>query len=216
MGETVHLADVIGRAQESRLADLWTASIGIVESYDATTRTADVRPLLLRPIENGDTGAIDHEKIPILPSVSVLFPSSPFGGFSWPIPKGTTGLLVFLTLSPAKWRVGAADGGTEAEPGDLRLHHPAHAVFVPGLVPDTASTPRTAENAIVVEGADVRLGAYDASDFVALASLVKARLDALQAAHDGHKHAVTGGNTGVPDMLVGSLADVAATLVKAK
>jgi hypothetical protein len=69
----------------------------------------------------------------------------------------------------------------------------------------------------------VRLGDATATDFVALASLVLARLNALEAAFNGHTHVYSPGPgapvptaTALPQATPSVLADVAATLVKAK
>lgn len=62
----------------------------------------------------------------------------------------------------------------------------------------------------------IKLGA-DAANFVALANLVSARLDVLQNAHDTHKHATAAtGPAVIPDVIVGPLASVAATKVRAQ
>ncbi len=54
------LADVIGDAMESRVEDIFTATIGRVESYDAKKRTIDVLPVIKRPFNIG-AGEVDHE-----------------------------------------------------------------------------------------------------------------------------------------------------------
>jgi phage baseplate assembly protein V len=63
----------------------------------------------------------------------------------------------------------------------------------------------------------VHLGADAAAQFVALAADVKARLDKIQADYDvhTHSHGAGPGTTGVPVPLIGALAPVAATKVKA-
>jgi Flp pilus assembly CpaF family ATPase len=68
---------------------------------------------------------------------------------------------------------------------------------------------------IHVRSTDVRLGDDTASQFVALANLVNARIDTIQAAFDGHTHVETGGTTNVPQAPIGPLASVACTKVKA-
>lgn len=193
------------------MADVWTAIPAVVQSYDPTTRTADLRLLTLRPVRNVDTDETEHEELPILPSVPVAFPGAKGFRIEFPIDPGTTGLVVFLTLSAAKWRTGAADGTTPAEPGDQRLHHPGNGVFFPGLLPDTATTPATSVAALTITAAEIRLGDETASDFAALASLVMDRLNTIQNAHDTHKH---GG--AAADTLIGPLADVACTSTKIK
>jgi hypothetical protein len=74
-----------------------------------------------------------------------------------------------------------------------------------------------------IVGDDLRLGAADADEKVALAPLVKDRLDALQDAFDNHTHIITvtsvDGDTATaatPANAVGPLQDVAAENVSAK
>lgn len=57
-----------------------------------------------------------------------------------------------------------------------------------------------------------------ATDFVALAALVKSRLDQIQAMFDAHVHSggTISGNTGAPTATIGSLGDVAASKVMAE
>lgn len=57
----------------------------------------------------------------------------------------------------------------------------------------------------------------NATQFVALAEDTKARLDALQNAHDTHSHATApNGPVSIPSVIVGPLAPIAATKVKAE
>lgn len=216
MARDVSLAELFTGALDSRAADVWTAAPGRVESYDPTTRTANVRVMTTRPVSNVDTDEVTHEELPILPSVPVCFPGAAGGILiSWPIAVGTTGLLVFLTRSAGAWQTGAASGALPRDPGDLRLHHPGNCVFYPGLVPDTASTPATAQNALVVAAPEVRLGDHTAVDMVALDALVEARVDAFAAKYNAHKHASSGDPPGAGDLAATSGA-VGATKVKAK
>lgn len=197
MGLNVDLGELIHRAQESRLEDVWTALPGAVESYDPATRTANVRPLVRRPVTNVDTGETEHEDLPVLPSVPVLFPGAAGGlvQICWPIAKDTTGLLVVLTYSAAAWRTGAGGGGQAREPGDRRTHHPGNVVFLPGWLPDTRARDANAVNALVLEAPEVRLKAHDAADPVARSSTTNARLDALEAFASSHVHSgVTAGS----------------------
>lgn len=186
---------------------------GRVEKYDPVTRTADIRVLVKRPIRNVDTDETEHEELPILPSIPVCFPGAGTDGaimISWPIAVGTLGLVLVQTLSGAKWRTGPANGAQPQEPGDQRTHHPGNARFLPGILTDTASTPATAVNALVIAAPEVRLGDHTAIDPVALEPASQANLDALVSAISG---ATAGGNGIVWTPPV--FQDMAATKVKA-
>jgi hypothetical protein len=114
---------------------------------------------------------------------------------------GDSCLLVFCEESFAKWW----DTGSVEQPEVLRRHG-LHAVCIP----------------IVAR-------AGQAVDFVALAALVKARLDAIQQAFDSHTHTVSGtcppgtsggpltlGTAAAPASPIGALDSVAAIKVKAR
>jgi hypothetical protein len=62
---------------------------------------------------------------------------------------------------------------------------------------------------------DVRLASETADEALALASLVKARLDVLQNAHDTHSHAsAPTGPVSIPSVIVGPLAGVGSSKIK--
>src|SRR5262249_11872108 len=100
--------------------------------------------------------------------------------------------------------------------------------FVPGLEtvaralagnPDHMVLGHDAGPVIEIDPSFVQLGAAD-GQFVALANLVKARLDSIQSAFDAHTHLYSPGPggpapTAPPPIPIGPLAAVAATLVKA-
>jgi hypothetical protein len=128
------------------------------------------------------------EELPPLGDVPVAWPGA------WA--AGDTCLVVFAEESFAKW----FDTGS-VEPPEVLRRHGLHAVCIPMVA---------------------RAG--QAVQFVALANLVKARLDTIQQAFDAHTHAVatTGsataqtGTAAPTTSLIGPLADVAATKVKAR
>jgi phage baseplate assembly protein V len=69
---------------------------------------------------------------------------------------------------------------------------------------------------IVVTDEEIRLGSDSATNFVALADLVLAELNAIRTAHNAHVHVETGASTLVPTVQLGAAASVAATKVKAE
>lgn len=171
--------EVIARALESRLLDVWTATAGEVVTYDATARKADVRPTLRRPIFSKD-GELVQEDLPIIPAVPVLFLRAGSTLITFPISSGTTGLLIFLHLPVDNWLV----KGEASDATDLRLHHPGSAVFLPGLSPDTNATSQGADPALVLESTAIKLGA-NATAFAARADLVATELGKIATAITG-------------------------------
>lgn len=251
--------DVIRALIEQHSLDLHVARPGRVQSYDATTQTADVVPLIRHQVPQPD-GTYTYEELPVIPSVPVVFPRAGSWFLAFSIRPGDTVQLLMNDCAIGHWRTG---DGSVANPQDLRRHHIAHAVAIPGLLargqalrhPPPAEPPTSAsacltlgsdddagtrvsiygdKRVVVTQGTEVVLqidtdgtvhigGA--AGQFVALANLVKARLDTIQSAFDGHVHAVTGTTAAAgapiaatilaPAHPIGTLADVAATKAKA-
>lgn len=69
---------------------------------------------------------------------------------------------------------------------------------------------------VTVTSPELRLGSDSASNFVALANLVLAELNAIRTAHNAHVHVETGITTAVPTVQLGSAGAVAAAKVKAE
>jgi hypothetical protein len=211
---TVDTPELLSRAIGSSLSDVYTTELGEIQKYDPATRTADVRVIVQRAVPTEEGGVV-YEELPILPGIPVAFPRGGGTRMSWPLQKGDVALCSVLKSSISSWR---ETGQVPCKPVDTRGHHPAHAVYHAGasLVPDATSEPNTSVNGIILEATEIRLGA-NAAQYIALADDVKARLDALQVAHDTHKHATAGtGPPSIPDTIVGALAPVAATKAKAE
>lgn len=210
-------AEIIRRALESRLADLWTAIPGKVVKYDSTTRTADVLPVVRRPIATSED-ELKHEDLPIIPNVPVLFPSGGGASITWPIVPGDFVQLLIQTLSPQQWR----QSGETSDPGDLRLHSLGNAVCVPGLMHNAQALPGAALPAIVLEHTDIRLG-VGATDFVALSSKVEAELTRIKEAIAAGIPTANDGGANLQSTILAALdlpdtfpASTAATKVKAE
>ncbi len=207
-------------ALDARLMDVHTTIVGRVERYDATKQVVDVIPELKRAVSDGEGGYV-LEQLPVLPNVPVCFPRA--GGFfiSFPIQKGDKVAVMFAERSIAAWK----QKGESVDPGDRRMHPLAGAIALPGVYPngselDDASDADmmlgkdgTSGAQIKITSSEVHLGG--GSQYVALANLVKSRLDQIQGIFDAHKHSTGTGDTNAPTVLIGSLAAVAASKVKA-
>jgi hypothetical protein len=178
MGAEPTLAEIVRLALESRLLDLHVALPCRVESYDATTQTIEALPMVRRAITD-TSGETQHEDLPTLPNVPVLFPRSAAFSASWPLAPGDFVLVVFCSSAIGNWR----ESGDIADPGDLRRHDLSHAVAIPGIGPKGSTIP-TSPTAAVLEvtapATHVAVGAA-ATDFAALASKVEGIVGALAA-----------------------------------
>lgn len=133
------LAEVLTAAIDSRLGLLHTALPGRVESYDAASQKATVKPLI-QNVELPDEGAEILDVLPVLHDVPVVFPRTAGFFLSLPVAKGDLVLLVFLERSADLW---LHSQGGDTNPVDPRRHDLSDAVAIPGLFP----FPRALKNA---------------------------------------------------------------------
>ena len=159
------------------------------------------------------------------------------GGFfvSYPLKKGDHVLLVFSERSIDQFM--AQDKNDPSDPAtdplDDRRFNLSDAVAYPGFYPDSKDLKDVDPQNMVIgmdggvqihfkPNGEIHIGSKDAADALAKASLVDARVDTLQAAHDGHTHITTAtigagpapgiiSPTGAP---VGPLATTASDVVK--
>ena len=188
MSEDVSDAEVIAAGIDSRLLDVHKAQPARVESYDANANTVTVTPVLWRQLPTDDDDYV-AEALPQIPDVKVQFPRA--GGFAitFPIQKGDFVLLVFCDAPLGAWR----QNGQPGDPGDPERHGLSGAVAIPGVFPDkqNIASPSTSNMVlgkigtpsaqIEITPTGINLGA-GATEALALASKVKADMDALAAA----------------------------------
>lgn len=159
-------------------AEMHVAFPATVVSYDATERTVDVRPGLVRTFYD-EAGEKQTEELPVIPSVRVA--RFRCGGFfiDAPLAAGDGVLVICCDRDPSAW------SGDPVDPGDEGLHGLQGAVAIPGLAVSERENPAGltmgAESGAVIEitSGTVKLGATDASEAVALASKVAANFSAL-------------------------------------
>lgn len=118
---TPTLKSVIDGAIAAALLEVHTAMPGRVVSYNKTTQTATVQPIIRKNAK---------VRIPPIPGVSVMFQGNDVISIAWPVKKGDTGLLVFAESSMDKWKTGDGD---DVDPGDLRRFDLSDAMFIPAL-----------------------------------------------------------------------------------
>jgi hypothetical protein len=235
-GQPRNLVDVVTAGVEGALADVHTALPGTVVSYDPLTNTATVKPMVKRVLYDVEDGERSFEDIPNIPSVPVVWPRA--GGFAVTLPMqaGDSVLLIFSQASLAEWR----ESGELSEPVDARTHSVGYPFAIPGAFPDvTPLSPDPVDIAareagvvigqhagngrIEISPTTIKLG-KDATDYVALAAFVDARIAAVATKFDSHVHLAAGATalTGTPQTaagtpnVIGTQASVAATRTKAK
>lgn len=216
MNQTPSLAQLIKQAIGNRLIDMHTAIIGRIEKYDAKTQLADIHPILKRSIKNPHSD-IKQEELPILVDVPVLFPRA--GGYfiSLPIKPGDYVQVIFNETSIDEFMTGSAPSLDSVSRFSLQ-----GAVAIAGVYPQSQTLRDAHENNLVlgkdaavqihIDGDKIRMGSADASEALAIASKVKAELDAIKSAFRSHTHA----SRNTPTVTqVASTGDIATTKVTA-
>lgn len=205
----IPLDELIRRAIASALEDVWTMTVGIVQTYDGEARTVDVQPAIKRAIDRV-SGEVTHETLPVIGNCMVLVPMGSATSYltTYPLQKGDAGMLVFSASSLTKWR----ETGQVSEPGDRRMHHLGSAVFIPGLGAKDKSHPQGSTNAMVIGAAQLMLGSHNATEGVGLGDVLQTVLGTIRTAYNGHKHGPSG--TAVPDTLIATIPTVASAKVK--
>lgn len=184
------LPEIIRRHVEAALADCHVAIPGKVVAYYPETNLADVDVQVQHSVWDDDNGRT-YEDAGTLAGVPVAFPRAGGFIFTLPIQTGDTGLLVFNSDAIGEWRT----SNQKSEPVDATRMNYGWPVFFPGLCADSNPpaagdvTQRTGGLVLGVDGGaqqiqipkagttiDIGKGA---TDFVALASLVKAIFDQL-------------------------------------
>ena len=173
------LTEAISSAISADILETRTITPGRVESVSG--ERAVVLPLLKRKTVAGVV--IEPKPIPNVPVLSLRA-----GGFAitFPVTQGDVGLLLCSDRSLDLW----LEQGGQVDPQSGRHHSMTDAVFLPGLHHwgDSIATQSSTDLVIAKEdgaalvqisGGLVEVGTHPASSFVALASLVDARLNAL-------------------------------------
>lgn len=167
-------AEVLRRFLDARVAELWTSLPARVKTYDAATQTADLEPVVRMPraIDEED---LEHEDLPVLPNVPVVFPRGGGASITWPLQAGDHVLVVFSSLSTGEWR----RTGATADAKDVSRNGLGSAFALAGVAPDLDTLAHASEDALVLEhGTKVMIGA-DATEKIARDDLVMARIEEL-------------------------------------
>jgi len=97
---------------------------GVVDSYDASKKTVEVTPALKRIYLDGT-----NETMAPISNVPVAFQQAKNFSFTYPIQKGSEGILIFSQRSLEEWK---KKGGIVL-PEDPRRNHLSDAFFIPGI-----------------------------------------------------------------------------------
>jgi hypothetical protein len=193
--------DILRAVQTQVQARIHTALPGRVRSYDVATQTAEVELVV----------QLDGEAVPPLAEVPVLWPGGAAGFLHVPLAEGDTVMVLFAEEDFSRW----FETGSVSAPAAL-ARHGLHAVAIPGLRRAAAPLAVTTGHVTLAATSALHLGSDTATAFVALATLVDARLAAMVSYINTHVHATAAVGPPVPPtVLLGAQASVAASKVKA-
>lgn len=208
----IDFVEIFRRGFASFAADMFTAEVCEVKSYDNATQTADLQPIVKVPVPSAE-GTVLFEELPEIPNVPILFLRSSSAGITFPILVGDYVLGIVLTRSIADWR----RTGQVSEPSDLRERYIGNMVAIAGLAPDSEALDYATTDSLVIHAQTILLH-KEATDMVAIARLCNQNYDDIKTALLSHKHtgvqAGTGTTGGSDSAYIPT--DVSATVVKAK
>lgn len=214
-------AEIIREAGEERERDMFTALVGVVQSYNPGPPgppTIDVLPVIKRALFKEDNTRV-HRDLPVISNVPVAFPSAGSFSLTFPLAKGDHVLLVCTNWSHQKWRT----TGNISEPGDLRTHELGNAFAIPGVLPQTGSLETDPADTVMDPSGVVKVGP-SAADFVAMNQKVLDEIAAVHASVKVHTHSGVTSGMGVsgppvwtpPTDEYDPSADVASTKLKSE
>lgn len=118
---------------DSRLAGLWTALPGIIQSFNSSALTCTVQPAITGKARQPD-GAISEIQLPLLQDCPVVFPGGGGCILTFPLVAGDECLVVFASRCiDSWWQLGGVRGQAE-----YRMHDLSDGFVIPG----PRSTPR--------------------------------------------------------------------------
>jgi len=191
------LAEAVRSTVSSALLDVHTAQPGRIKSYDRSTQTCEVQPLLQRVLPARDEEDEDvTEDPPILVSVPVVWPRVGSYYLHMPLSEGDLVLLVFSEGDTN----GPRQSGQLSRPSTVRRHSMSGAVALPGYFQRSDA---------ISPGANLELGHTNGTLLEITDTLVKCggalalaeypnlnvHLSAIAAALDALVTAVTSGGT---------------------
>lgn len=182
-----------------------------VLNWDSATNVVKLEPQFFTVWRDGTERRVEEfeDGDQFIDNVPVMFPRSGQWRITFPIEEGSFGAVLCTKYSLEVWRSGAGDA---TDPGDLRTYTLNGATFHPvNLYPERSSISGVPTDTMV-------LGTDGTAQFVALANLVKAELDAIETTFSSIVFTVdTSGGTGTPGTIGTpyTASDVASATVKA-
>jgi hypothetical protein len=179
----VELDEVLDAGDYALKASIYKIMPGVVVAYHAgvagkSQPSVDVQPGVSDVRIDTETGALVFEPWPIIPSVPLAMLKGGGGGIAFALAKNDCVTLISWDLDPSKFR----GTGAAADPIDTHRHGGGHWQALPFDITDQGAAADPGGDMVITppKGGSVVVGP-GATDFVALASLVKTALEDLAA-----------------------------------
>ena len=146
-----NLNEVMQAAIDYNLGNLYTCLPGVVQSFNPSKGTVDVKPSIKKLMSDGKT-----MDLPVLKEVPIVMPQCSQGGLSLPIGSGDGVLLMFSQRSIDAWKAGK----TDSKPNSTRKFSISDAFAIPGSIPATQRSQfkKTYSAAPVLSGSKLFIG----------------------------------------------------------
>lgn len=139
MSDTPTLANFTNAAIKAQLLQTNICMPGIIRSYDADTRKADIQPVLNKQLLDGES-----EEFTVIPAIPVQMPGGNSCSISLPLQQGDMVLLVFSQKSMDAWL--DSSSGDATNPNDSRRNDLQDAIAIPGVYPFSLSPNKSLTN----------------------------------------------------------------------
>lgn len=195
---------ILAATAEKAARHIHTALPGRIVSYDVATQHATIQLVI----------QLDGETVAPLQDVPVCWPGGASGFLHVPLSAGDNVLVIFSEEDYSKWW----ETGSISPPL-VEQRHGLHPIAIPGLRRAAEALDVTSGHVTLAVADELRLGADDATDLVALGPAVTSQLSALKSAINGWVPVPNDGGAALKVALSSWLASssaVAATKVKAK
>jgi hypothetical protein len=213
MSQSVSQFDAMDHLLTNFAAELHTAFPGQIVSYNASSQTATIRPMIKRPLLTMDVndGEDEWEDLPDIPAVPIMHPRGGKSYIHLPVAEGDSVLVVVSQMDYSTWRT----TGTANPPSIPVLHDLSSCFAIPGAFHNGQVVNPSDGTSIIIknDNFEVKITDQDVqvdgqSDAAALASIVDDQLNSLKTAINGWTPASNDGGAALKVALTDWLTDV--------
>lgn len=152
--ENVSVTQILIDVASNEINNMNVCMPGIVEKYNPTLKTVDIKPALRRKYTDGNI-----VELPVIPNVPIGFMQTRTSIISVPVKIGDDVLLVFSQRSIDTWK--SSQGGVSVDPADIRKFDLSDAFAIPLHKPIGTGLSADTEDAIRIKNIDSLFRLYE-------------------------------------------------------